>query len=90
MASMRFRNFGGIYQFVVESADDLAQIHELDPARWADAMTFTDRDVDDALFARVPAEKAHKLRRLFSPAGTATVAYRFARSKPDGWRRTFD
>lgn len=35
MSSMRFRNFGGIHQFVVTDADDLARINDLDPARWA-------------------------------------------------------
>lgn len=32
---MRFRNFGGIYQFVVSDAHDLERIDALDPARWA-------------------------------------------------------
>ncbi len=35
MATMRFRNFGGIYQFTVATEDDLAKIDTLDPARWA-------------------------------------------------------
>jgi hypothetical protein len=32
---MRFRNIGGIYQFMVNDEDDLAQFDALDPARWA-------------------------------------------------------
>lgn len=35
MSTMRFRNFGGIHQFMVTDEDDLARIDELDPARWA-------------------------------------------------------
>lgn len=35
MTEMRFRNFGGIHQFMVTDEDDLARIDELDPARWA-------------------------------------------------------
>lgn len=33
--TMLFRNFGGIHQFVVQNASDLARISSLDPARWA-------------------------------------------------------
>lgn len=32
---MIFRNYGGIHQFVVKNAADLAQIDALDPAHWA-------------------------------------------------------
>ncbi len=35
MTEMRFRNFGGIHQFMVSDEADLARIDELDPARWA-------------------------------------------------------
>ncbi len=35
MSAMRFRNFGGIYQFTVANEEDLARIDALDPARWA-------------------------------------------------------
>lgn len=35
MTKMRFRNFGGIHQFVVATAEDLSRIDDLDPARWA-------------------------------------------------------
>ncbi len=35
MSTMRFRNFGGIHQFMVTDEEDLARIDELDPARWA-------------------------------------------------------
>lgn len=35
MGSMTFRNFGGIYQFVVADENDLSRIDSLDPARWA-------------------------------------------------------
>ena len=35
MTEMRFRNFGGIHQFMVSNEDDLARIDDLDPARWA-------------------------------------------------------
>jgi hypothetical protein len=33
--AMRFRNFGGIYQFQITNEEDLAKIDVLDPARWA-------------------------------------------------------
>lgn len=33
--AMRFRNFGGIYQFQITNEEDLAKIDALDPARWA-------------------------------------------------------
>lgn len=63
MASMRFRNFGGIYQFVVESADDLAQIHELDPARWAaTSAPLRDLQCDAAFLAHVDAEHTGRVR----------------------------
>ncbi|MDB4930168.1 MAG: uncharacterized protein JWM10_2652 [Myxococcaceae bacterium] len=35
MSEMRFRNFGGIHQFMVSDEADLARIDEIDPARWA-------------------------------------------------------
>lgn len=35
MTGMRFRNFGGIHQFMVGDEADLARIDDLDPARWA-------------------------------------------------------
>ena len=35
MTDMRFRNFGGIHQFMVSDEADLARIDDLDPARWA-------------------------------------------------------
>jgi hypothetical protein len=32
---MTLRNFGGIYQLVIETVEDLAKIDQIDPARWA-------------------------------------------------------
>jgi len=49
---MIFRNYGGIHQFVVKNAADLAQIDALDPARWA-AMSAPLCDLNaDAVFLR--------------------------------------
>ena len=35
MKPMVFQNYGGIHQLRIESAEDLAFIHQLHPARWA-------------------------------------------------------
>lgn len=55
------------------------------------AVTVRDLPLDDALFARLPTDaKAHDVRRLFGPAGTAHVGYRFARPPSGGWTRVVD
>ncbi|MCZ6918781.1 MAG: hypothetical protein O7I93_18545, partial [Gemmatimonadetes bacterium] len=35
MKPIVFQNYGGIHQLRIESAEDLAFIHQLHPARWA-------------------------------------------------------
>ena len=35
MKPIVFQNYGGLYQLHIESAEDLAFIHQLHPARWA-------------------------------------------------------
>jgi hypothetical protein len=54
-------------------------------------VTVRDLPLDDALFDRLArfGDKAAKRRRLFNPAGTAHVGYRFQR-RPGGWLRTVE
>src|SRR5581483_578882 len=63
MAPMRFRNYGGIYQFAVVTEEDLAQIDALDPARWAATSVPTgDLHCDPALLAYLDPEGTRRVR----------------------------
>ncbi len=60
---MRFRNFGGIYQFMVNDEDDLAQIDALDPARWAaTSAPLYDLHCDAAFLAYLDGEATGRVR----------------------------
>jgi hypothetical protein len=61
--AMRFRNFGGIYQFMINDEDDLAQIDALDPARWAaTSAPLHDLHCDPAFLAYIDAEATGRVR----------------------------
>ncbi len=50
MKPMVFQNYGGIHQLRIESAEDLAFIHQLHPARWAATSVQTESLQCDAAF----------------------------------------
>ena len=61
--SMRFRNFGGIYQFMVTDEEDLAQIDSLDAARWAaTSAPLHDLHCDPAFLAYLDPEHTGRVR----------------------------
>lgn len=63
MAKMRFRNFGGIHQFVVATADDLDRIDDLDPARWAaTSAPLDDLHCDPKFLAKIDPEGTKRVR----------------------------
>jgi hypothetical protein len=63
MASMLFRNFGGILQYVVQTEADLAQIQRLAPALWAATSAPTrDFHCDPAVLGWIDTEKAGRIR----------------------------
>ena len=63
VSKMRFRNYGGIHQFVVANADDLDRIDELDPARWAaTSAPTTDLHTDAAFLARIDPDDTKRVR----------------------------
>lgn len=61
--AMRFRNFGGIYQFLVTDEEDLAQIDALDPARWAaTSAPLHDLHCDEVFLKHVDSEGTGRVR----------------------------
>ena len=61
--TMRFRNFGGIHQFVVADEEDLARIDDLDPARWAaTSAPLADLHCDGAFLGYLDPEGTGRLR----------------------------
>lgn len=60
---MRFRNLGGIYQFLVTDEEDLARIDALDPARWAaTSAPIGDLHCDAVFLSHVDAEGTGRVR----------------------------
>jgi hypothetical protein len=60
---MRFRNFGGIYQFLIADEEDLARIDALDPARWAaTSAPIEDLHCDAVFLKHVDAEGTGRVR----------------------------
>jgi hypothetical protein len=63
MTEMRFRNFGGIHQFMVSDEDDLARIDDLDPARWAaTSAPLSDLHCDPAFLRYIDHESTGRVR----------------------------
>ncbi|MBK8696468.1 MAG: hypothetical protein IPN17_30430 [Deltaproteobacteria bacterium] len=63
MTEMRFRNFGGIHQFMVSNEDDLARIDDLDPARWAaTSAPLSDLHCDPAFLRYIDHETTGRVR----------------------------
>jgi hypothetical protein len=61
--SMRFRNFGGIHQFMVIDDEDLSKIDTLDPARWAaTSAPIDDLQCDKAFLKYVDLEGSNRIR----------------------------
>ncbi len=60
---MTLRNFGGIHQLVVQSADDLGKIDALDPARWAaTSAPLRDLHCDEAFLGFLDADQNGRIR----------------------------
>jgi hypothetical protein len=60
---MTLRNFGGIHQFVVASAEDLARIDLIDAARWAaTSAPLRDLHCDDGFLAFVDSDGKGRIR----------------------------
>lgn len=60
---MRFRNFGGIHQFVVADEGDLSRIDQLDPARWAaTSAPLADLHCDPAFLAFLDPDGTGRIR----------------------------
>lgn len=60
---MIFRNYGGIYQFAIADADDLARVEELDLARWAaTSAPLRDLQIDPALSGYLDPEATGRMR----------------------------
>ena len=60
---MTLRNFGGIYQLVIESADDLAKIDTIDAAKWsATSAPLKDLHVDPALLGFLDTDQNGRIR----------------------------
>ena len=60
---MTLRNFGGIHQFVVATAEDLARIDLIDAARWAaTSAPLRDLHCDDGFLAFVDSEGKGRIR----------------------------
>jgi len=63
MTEMRFRNFGGIHQFMVSDEADLARIDDLDPARWAaTSAPLSDLHCDPAFLRYIDPETTGRVR----------------------------
>src|SRR4051812_27211990 len=63
MATMTLRNFGGFYQLVVDTEEDLKQIDQLDPARWAaTSAPIRDLHCDPAFLAFVDTSGTGRIR----------------------------
>ena len=63
MTEMRFRNFGGIHQFMVSDEEDLARIDDLDPARWAaTSAPLSDLHCDPAFLRYIDPESTGRVR----------------------------
>jgi hypothetical protein len=63
MTAMRFRNFGGIHQFMVTGDADLGRIDGLDPARWAaTSAPLRDLHCDPAFLACLDPDGTGRLR----------------------------
>jgi hypothetical protein len=63
MSEMRFRNFGGIHQFMVGDEADLARIDDIDPARWAaTSAPLHDLHCDPAFLAYVDQKTTGRVR----------------------------
>ena len=61
--TMRFRNFGGIHQFMVGDEGDLARIDSLDPARWAaTSAPLRDLHCDPAFLAALDPDGTGRIR----------------------------
>jgi hypothetical protein len=57
MSKMKFRNYGGVFQFEIKDAEDLSRIHEIDFARWsATAAPCGDLRCDEGFLKYVDAE----------------------------------
>lgn len=63
MTTMRFHNFGGIYQFVIATPADLENIEKLDPARWAaTSAPIGDLHCDKVFLARIDPDTTKRVR----------------------------
>jgi len=63
MTKMIFRNFGGIQQYVISDAADLARIDQLDPALWAaTSAPLRDFQCDPAVLAHLDPEGTGRIR----------------------------
>ncbi len=63
MSTMRFRNYGDIYQFEIRDEADLARIEDLDPARWAaTSAPLADLHCDPKFLAYLDPEATGRIR----------------------------